>query len=203
MLMGGSAADPFAWEWDGSNWQPQWTPSPGPREGTCLAYDASRREVVAYGGRVPGTSSLLGDVWAWRTAWPADFTAYGAGCGGAGGVPALAAAASSLPWLGDDFRTQVDQVPLGSGAIFLTGLTATSPQALGWIGLPGCHSLVTLDEAIFAPATPAGTALRTIRVPLAPVLAGVRLFQQALVLDASAPGGATVSNAGEMTVGIR
>jgi hypothetical protein len=167
-----------------------------------MAYDAVRREVVLFGGARPGSVSRLGDTWIYRTDAPADFSPFGSGCPGSVGTPALANATSSLPWIGDVFRTEATSVPASSGAIFVTGLAATAAQSLAAFGLPGCASYVTFDAVDFAPVVN-GRASWSIHIPEAPELAGLQLFQQALVLDAGAAGGAVVSNAGAAEVGIR
>jgi hypothetical protein len=203
VLLGGSPIqDPFAWEWDGVNWRCQLVSSPSPRLGSVLAYDTVRREVLLFGGDVPGTSTSLNDTWTYGTASPASFTPFGSGCGDSIGVPALTAAPYSLPWLGDTFRTRVNAVPAGSGGVFVTGLAPTPGTSLSAFGFVGCQSFVTLDSSRFVPAA-AGVAEWSIQVPVALSLAGFTLYQQALVLDPAAAGGGAVSNAGTAVVGIR
>jgi hypothetical protein len=202
VMIGGSFAnDPFAWEWDGSNWHPQFVASPSPRAGPGLAYDTVRRQIVLFGGGISGTGFT--DTWLYRTPLPASFTPYGAGCPGSAGTPVLAPAPYSLPWLGDSFHTQVASLPQTAGGVFfLLGLGQTPPVSLAPLGLPGCDTWVTLDESVFVPVV-AGTATRTFTVPNAAALAGLHVFEQAGVIDSAAPGGAALSNAGEIVLGIR
>jgi len=203
VLLGGSPTpDPFAWEWDGSEWQCQFVSSPSPRYGRVLAYDPARREVLMFGG-YGLQSGPLGDTWIYRTPHAAAFTSYGQGCPGSAGTPVLSAAPYSLPWVGDTFRTLVNAVPVTSpGAVFVTGVASTPAQSLTPFGLTGCASFVTFDSSRFVPAT-AGVAEWSIQIPINASLTGLQLFQQALVFDGAAAGGAVVSNAGAATVGIR
>ena len=195
--------DPFAWEWDGSTWSQLLIASPSPRSGAAMAFDTVRREVVLFGGIPAVSSTVFQDTWLYRTPRPASFTSYGAGCPGSAGTPVLAPAPYSLPWLGDQFRTQVASLPQTAGGVFfLLGLGQTPPVSLAPFGLPGCDTWVTLDESVFMPVV-AGTATRTLTVPNATALAGLHVFEQAAVIDAAAPGGAALSNAGEIVLGIR
>jgi hypothetical protein len=168
--------DQWTWEWDGSNWQLRAIASPGSRGGCALAYDTVRREIVLFGGYYQYYNSThFDDTWVYRTATPADFSAYGSGCAGSAGTPSLAAADYTLPWLGDSFAS---------------------------FGLSGCESFVTTDTVSFRTAAN-GIAVWTANVPNTTALAGVHFYQQAVVFDAGAPGGAVVSNAGEAVIGIR
>jgi len=202
LLGGGPTPDPFAWEWDGVNWHCQLMSSPSPRAGQVLAYDSVRHVVLLFGGAVFSTSTSFGDTWTYGTDTPASFTAYGSGCAGSLGTPALAAAPYSLPWLGDTFRTRVDAVPAGSGAVFFTGWGATPGLNLAPFGFVGCRSFVTLDSAAFL-AGAAGFAEWSIQIPVDPVFANVVFHQQALVFDLGAVGGGAVSNAGTVVIGVR
>jgi len=201
VLLGGAPAyDPFVWEWDGTNWQCVFVSSPTPRAGEGMAFDATRREVVVYGGL---DNFYWTDTWVYRTAHPATFAQYGQGCPGSAGTPALTTAPYSLPWLGDTFRTRVDAVSAaGAGAVFVTCFASTPALSLAPYGLPGCASFVTLDSSQFVLAN-AGVAEWSIGIPLNMALAGWSLYQQAFVLDPASAGAAVVSNAGTATVGIR
>jgi hypothetical protein len=74
--------------------------------------------------------------------------------------------------------------------------------SLAAYGMPGCDSFLVPASSELGIVT-GGAAHWSIAVPNAPGLAGVQLFQQALVLEPVNPGGAIVTNAGTMTVGIR
>lgn len=202
VLFGGEFVDPNTWEWDGAEWTPLGVIGPMPRVGARLAYDPIRREVLLHGGRTQ--FGYLNDTWSFATPSPAGFTVYGQGCANGASAPQLTNAPFSLPWLGDTFRTRLRVFhPAAAGAVFVTGLQRTTPQSLGWLGLPaGCDSLVTLDSFRFVPIG-GGIAEWSLFVPMAPALVGVSIRQQGVVLDPSVPGGAAVSNGGETLTGWR
>lgn len=65
------------WIWNGSSWRDA-TPavtlppalSPPPRQGTALAYDAVREQIVLFGGWESDVNQLLADTWTWNgTSW--------------------------------------------------------------------------------------------------------------------------------------
>lgn len=69
------------WEWDGVDWEER-TPDgtlPAPRYYGQMAYDSLRERVILYGGdrgNSGGSSTVLGDTWAWDgTAWTQVATA--------------------------------------------------------------------------------------------------------------------------------
>lgn len=57
------------WVWDGAAWSQVTTPGPTPRRGPAMAYDASSRQVLLFGGYGPADPqrpddwSYLGDTW--------------------------------------------------------------------------------------------------------------------------------------------
>jgi hypothetical protein len=59
------------WEWDGTNWQQQEDRAPGIRHHVQMAYDASRKQTVLYGGysetsrNTNSTRTETQDTWAW------------------------------------------------------------------------------------------------------------------------------------------
>jgi hypothetical protein len=54
------------WTWDGNNWTQQFpADTPSPRTGTALGYDATRGDVVLFGGTA-GPPSALSDSWSWN-----------------------------------------------------------------------------------------------------------------------------------------
>ena len=54
------------WTWDGNNWTQQFpTDTPSPRTGTALGYDATRGDVILFGGTA-GPPSALSDTWSWN-----------------------------------------------------------------------------------------------------------------------------------------
>lgn len=204
IVFGGEGSfDVFTWEWNGTNWQVVGGIGPATRYVAASAYDATRRELVLFGGKNEFFGRLFADTWVYRTATPARFLPYGTGCAGSAGTPVLANAPYSLPWLGDVFRTRVSPLPTGSdGVFFVTGVRASLPAPLDPFGFPGCTAHVTPDVADLRLAV--GRAAEwSIVVPTSTAFVGAQLYQQALVLDPGAVGGAVVSNAGEIVAGIR
>ncbi|MEO6594847.1 MAG: kelch repeat-containing protein, partial [Planctomycetota bacterium] len=119
VLFGGSTFDFQTWEWDGSEWHASNPGSPGPRWSPIAVYDTDRREVMLHGGESTSTGAS-NDTWLYRTASPATAVAFGAGCAGSAGVPVLANATYSLPWIGDTVRTRVSNLAPGAlGAVFV------------------------------------------------------------------------------------
>jgi hypothetical protein len=199
LLYGGSTTDPFAWEWDGGNWNLHAIASPGARTGGPLAYDTDRGETLYFGGN---EQMLMNDTWVFRTPSHAGADSHESGCPGSAGTPALAHAQYSLPWTGDDFTVQLTAIPTDTAVVLVTGLDTTPAMDLGAFGMPGCASFITTDVATFGLAN-GDVASWTMTVPNDPALAGAHVYQQALVIDPLAAGGATVSNYVDVQVGIR
>jgi hypothetical protein len=175
---------------------------PGPRVGHAIAYDTSGRRVVTFGGTSLGSWVL--DTWIYRTSQPADVAPFGAGCAGSAGMPQLAAAPYTLPWLGDTMRNVVQTIPTGEpGALFVSSIVSSLPLPLGFAGAPGCDLLVQPDVVEFRAAA-AGKAEWALPVPNVPALAGAMFWQQAFVFDAAANAlGLAASNGVVVTLGVR
>ncbi|HKQ98585.1 MAG TPA: thrombospondin type 3 repeat-containing protein, partial [Candidatus Polarisedimenticolia bacterium] len=63
VLFGGSSSA-ATWEFDGTAWHAFFpTPSPAPRSGHAMTWDADRRRVILYGGMSQVTGAVLGDLW--------------------------------------------------------------------------------------------------------------------------------------------
>jgi len=167
-----------------------------------MAYDTDLRRTVLFGGNSSG--SYVQDTWIYRTPLPADVAPFGAGCAGSAGVPVLANAPYSLPWIGDTARNRVNVAAGQLGALFVTSLASLPlPIDLGQIGMPGCLLFVLTDFVEFRTAQD-GVAEWTITIPNSPSLVAVRIRQQAFPLDVpSTPLGLVASNALLMTLGIR
>jgi formylglycine-generating enzyme required for sulfatase activity len=134
------------------------------------------------------------------------YVTYGTGCVGSLGVSHLTAL--SPPRLGGTLRVEVDHLPLDA-AFFFSGVSRTGspigplPVPLASFGMPGCHLLASPDAAAFVIGS-GNRAVHEIAVPWAPSLAGIHLFQQALVLDPAVGNlaGAVTSDAAEATVAV-
>lgn len=132
--------------------------------------------------------------------WP-----FGGGCSGSAGVPTLSCAQRPQP--GTNLTLHIGGVPAAGIAFLLTGLgnTTWNSQALPLhllpLGAPGCWALTSLDATTLVLGS-GGVANAAFAIPSAGAL-GVRLFQQAAVLDPTANTlGVTVSNALEQYVGF-
>jgi hypothetical protein len=203
VLYGGNNYDMFPWEWDGAQWHQLYVASPGARGGHALVYDMARRDIVFFGGFDP-SSGMVADTWTYGTNMPADVIAYGSGCAGSSGMPVLANAPYSLPWIGDTLHMRVSPLaPTTTTVLFGTGLSATSPVDLSQYGMPGCNGLVSVLIVDFVAAS-GGLAECSIAVPNTVALAGAHVFQQAFALEAGAnAAGVVASNGADLMIGIR
>lgn len=131
----------------------------------------------------------------------AGVTWFGPGCPGSFGVtPNLAPVGTSRPLLGTTTTLQVDNLANNAG-IMMLGLSNTFspfgplPVDLSLFGMPGCTGRVSPDaNSLVLGAGGIGTFSLTL--PMNPVLAGTRFFNQVLVLDAGFNAfGAVVSDA--------
>lgn len=139
-------------------------------------------------------AGFIGDQWA-----------YGAGCEGSAGVPRLSCAVR--PQLGAALAMRVANVPAPGLALLVMGLSNSTwnglplPLNLLSTGAPGCWVLVSADATNLGIAS-GGVANITFQIPVSGAL-GVRLFQQAAVIDPAANGvGLTLSNAIEQFIGF-
>lgn len=191
------------WEWDGANWA-QRAPATNPGEtfGLTMTFDSVRGETVLFGG-VPYAT------WTYAAEVTATARAFGAGCVGSAGVPALAPDVGQRPWIGDGFRQVATNLPANSLAVFKFGVSdqwwggLPLPFDLSIIGMTGCTEYVSNDVLIGLP-TGAGAASYTLPLPNNPSLRGVRLFSQVFTVDPTANAfGATTTNAIEARLGGR
>jgi hypothetical protein len=135
----------------------------------------------------------------------ASYTTFASGCPGSLGVPTLTPLA--LPVLGQMVMVQIDHLPMDLALLF-TGLSnETSPFGplpidLGALGMPGCTANVSPDVTT-AVAGGGSSATWSFVVPSSPPLFGLRLYQQALVLDPNSgnPLGAVMSDAAALILG--
>ena len=200
---GGTSGSTATWEWDGAEWGAVTSASPGSRVSHDMAYDTAGRRVVMFGGRTV-TGFMVQDTWIYRTPLPADLVPYGNGCAGTAGVPQLAGAPYTLPWLGDTTRHRVNHIAAGEpGAVFVSSFTQLGPVSLATAGMPGCDLLLSIDVAEFRVAV-AGVAEWALALPNIPSLASVPFYQQAFLFDVVANTlGLTASNGIVVTPGIR
>jgi len=114
------------------------------------------------------------------TCTPASWVAFGSGCAGGNGVPALQMI--SAPALGTTFSLSANNLA-GGAAFMITGLAQQS-VALQPFGFgAGCTLLVTGD-AVALIAQAGGTASWSMAIPNAPSLAALHLWNQVVELGA-------------------
>jgi hypothetical protein len=189
-------------DWNGSDWKLLFSSSvPRPRAWAPLAYDPERAKIAMFGGN---NAQILADTHELAPVFPATFAAFGAGCPGSAGTPALAADGSGLPWMGETFGVELSGLPAGSPVFLAIGLSRTRwgplslPVALGALA-PGC-SVLASQEAILPLANPAGTASWSAPMP---GVRGVSFYLQGMVVDPVNPLRLTFSNGGDATIGSR
>jgi hypothetical protein len=197
------------WEWDGTSWVER-VPlgaSPIDRWKPAMAFDAARGRCVVFGGSAGGFNTPLSDTWEYGPVHAAVYTPFGTGCAGSAGTPNLAAAAGQRPWLGESLTLECSQLPANAFAVLMLGSSRTSwggiplPIPLDFLGMAGC-SLHVSGEFFFAVAASGGLARSTRSIPSDRSLLGGSLYYQALVSDPPANAfGATMSNAGQSTIG--
>jgi hypothetical protein len=185
---------------------------PARRVGAAMAYDPVRQRTVLFGGAAvwivtPALTQIvpLGDTWEFQLGAGPSYTAYGAGCAGSRGVPALAASGTSLPRVGQPFAATVTNLPFTAPTFMFLGLSNTAygptplPLSLGFLGAPGCSVLASGDDLSLV-TNVLGVGLWQWTIPNAP---GASFYNQAIVFDAAAnPLGITVSNGAHGVIGF-
>lgn len=189
-------------EWDGEDWRAREV-SAGPDLGAPAAvFDPARRELVVFTG-------TTAETWWLGPTQPADYFSFGSGCRGGNGVPRLAPAPGDLPWLGEPFTVDLDNLPPSPFLLLFLGASRTRwgpvtlPVGLEHLGMPGCTLWASGDLAI--PLVSAGGCARwTTQLPSESALAGAAFYNQSWQIDWTAnPGLATTSNACEGRLGSK
>lgn len=202
------------WAWNGAAWKSMGTfYSPTARCSHRLVTDTVRQRVIMFGGALslPGTP-FSGDTFEYVTPVQAAFAAFGSGCPGTAGVPFVTAWGTSLPWVASTFSVGIWNVPMGMSASPLLSIGASStawgprslPFDLSLIGMPGCRVLCSVD-VVMQLTNLGGYARADIGLPTNLGLVGSKFFVQGIVLNDPLANalGATVSNAGQATIGVR
>lgn len=135
------------------------------------------------------------------------FCFFGAGCPSSAG-PICRQILLSPALLGSTASAAITNTPpmgLGIQALGLSGTMASFgplPLDLAPLGAPGCQLRVSADLTQFLVGSASGSMTWSFPVPNAPALAGLPLYSQAVVFDASANSlGAVVSDANELILG--
>lgn len=114
---------------------------------------------------------------------------------------------AGTPLVGASFDTRCANLPANCVGFWLTGLSNTVaqnhalPLDLAAFGIPGCQLLVSPEATSLFLLPSGGYTSRTILMPNVPALAGLALYTQAAVLDATRPGGLVFSNGGRVRIG--
>jgi hypothetical protein len=205
MFGGGFGGANDTWEWDGGDWRQRTTQAvPVSRGRHALAFDSARRTTVLFGGSTLGPN--LADAWDHGPTVPARVIAFGAGCAGTAGTPALA---SGLPWLGDRVTLTVAPIPsgaptavwFGSSNVHWQGIAL--PLDLTFFGLTGCRIHASID-LFFAAQSSGQVATVAVLLPTSASLLGAEVHDQAIVIDRNAnPFGAVLSQALTLRLGGR
>ncbi len=156
-------------------------------------------------------SSTQPQTWEYFTPLQARHVSLGAGCAGSAGVPVLAAAPASLPWLGETLTctlTNLPNLPLAVpfgliGVSRQTWLGIPLPFDVASLGAPGCFLLTSVETSVQL-VNNMGVAQWQFSIPATVSLLGASFYQQALVLDPTANAfGAVFSNGAHATIGDR
>ena len=187
------------WEWDGSSWTQRSSADTIFHLRAGIAYDDARGCGVQFGGEHPATGSTNAET----HHYCAKGEPYGTGCPGASGVPTLSVA--SLPTIGGSYVLDVANVPANTlGLHFLDAQNATSsfgplPLNLGAFGFGATCNLLVGD--LFTLAVPSVGAAAATWNSIPPFAFGAPLFSQFAILDTSAQGSLTMTNAVSAIVG--
>ena len=212
LLCGGSSATAIlgdTWEWDGAQWQ-QLAPAtaPGARAGHRIIFDVGNRRALLFGGSFTFLTAF-DQTWSLETApFPARADAFGQGCAGTLATPRLAA--TSLPWINDNYELVGRDLRPGLPCFLLFGFSDTAywllplPAELSSFLMPGCVLYTDIVEWQLRLAAADGTAHWNLTVPVSPDLRGIRVLQQALAHDPGANArGFVLSNAVASQLGAR
>ena len=136
-----------------------------------------------------------------RTGTPPRVVRFGRGCTGTAGR-VLRIDHVGRPFLGGAMRVLMRGAQPLKVAFYT--LAPREDVPLDPFGYPGCSAYALNDSVLFATFTsPTGTAAWTTFVPAVPALAGIHVSTQWIAADPAAnAGGATTSDALELTLGI-
>lgn len=198
-MAGSVPADNLA-RWNGTVWAAVGAGTNGPVD--CLV--STGDGTVWVGGEFSAAGSL-GCGYVARLVPPcaAAVTNQGVACVGSGGLNVLTA--QNLPWLGGVFRSQATGMPANGLVVEVNGLTATAVPmpALAPFGVAGCV-LTSAPHVLGVHLANGGVVDFALPLPLATVLVGQALWQQAVPIEFDVAGQAvamTASNALALVVG--
>lgn len=198
------------WLWNGITWSPVPVATlPPARASHRLVFDDVWHQVVMFGG-ISAAATPLDDTWAFSPLpFPARHELVGSGCAGSAGVPRLTMLPGGLPWIDESLGLRLDHLPPHTLALLMLGVTDHNqgllilPAELTSFGMPGCWLYTSID-AFSAIDTGNGAVDWWLDLPARRDLLGLRLHQQAIVLDPAANWrGFTTSNAAVASIGAR
>jgi hypothetical protein len=193
------------WHYDGQSfYQASVGVSPAKRAGAKMCYHPPSQSLIMFGGE---NGAVLADTWRYRPAsQTVAYQSFGSGCLGTSGTPTLVATPGSLPFAGQPFTVNVQNIPFFTSCFMGMGFSTTSyngaalPLDLTVLNMPGCTLYTSLDWGVIPTTNVLGTAVWTFQIP--PGVGGATFYNQAIVFDPLAnQAGLTVSNAAEATVG--
>ncbi|MFO1078029.1 MAG: kelch repeat-containing protein [Planctomycetota bacterium] len=187
------------WSWDGANWTMLPTPTLPSSNAPALAPDpVTGRPLLVVGQTVPAATC---ETWELVGNPAAAVALLGTGCAGSNSlVPQLAPIPGSLPRLGSDFRTRVQNLPGLAIVIPFAGFTSPGTIPLP-LGMPGCVQYAETTFTWFLLGIN-GSAGWEVRIPALSALTGLQLYMQVAVVDLPAnPMGLVVSNGIAATLG--
>ncbi|MCR9246832.1 MAG: hypothetical protein NXI31_17505 [bacterium] len=191
------------WEYDGNDWTPVLNGGPVKSTEAYFGYDPLQNRTVHFGGSGPGGTS--NSTWVYDGSPTAIAAPFGTGCATSLGVPALQP--TTTPALGTTYQLTLTNGTFAGIGVMSYGFSNTTsafgplPADLGGFGLTGCQLEIGIDASRLL-VMAAGQAVNDIQIANNAGLIGVRLFTQALVLDAATSNGiGGVSNAVHAVVG--
>lgn len=207
----GGAGIGDVFEYDGSDWtQRTLVGTPVAVGHTDGCYEPAFGRVMNFGGATTGNrANTLASTDIYGSVNDASTSAFGAGCAGSAGTPALGS--ETLAWLGGNLDVQLSQGPALSPASIIVGFSATQtsgglslPFQLAAVGMPGCSLYTDPMLALPVVTDASGNAALGFAVPADPNLIGADIYSQALCIDAPANApGLTTSNGVGHRIGDR
>lgn len=144
----------------------------------------------------------------WCDGPPGQHEVFGTSCSGATRIRPILGW-SGIPNLGSTLTVLLDRAPANSFAILALGDSNTNyqgnplPFPLDPLGAPACSVQAAPSSTFFVPVDGVGQASMPINLPRNPLLAGLRFYEQWLVLDAGANAlGLLATNGGAGVVGL-
>jgi hypothetical protein len=182
------------WEYDGNDWTNVLAGvGPGKITEGYMGYSPAIGQTMYFGGSGPPvTGTVNNETWLYVGVTTAIAAKFGQGCATSAGVPVLTP--TTTPVLGSNYVLDTTNGAFAGIGIAAHGFSNTNwalgslPANLSAFGFSGCRLEVSTDASLLLVFT-AGTATNTLAFPNDPGLAGIPLFSQVLVLDATAPNG--------------